>query len=378
MPWPAPRQVPTGSYLTFMSPGMPDKILGYPQTHRSAASDMDRFQTYATESLRPHVNAMMILSIIGLGVFATVFPQPSEIDGVLPRMAILGVLGLLAYICIRQAHYRRFILWKSVYVAAYSLALRAYLSGELAHELWNLALCCTVMVVIAPLMQTARECALSLSATWLILTPIDRVPDSLTGTDAGILVISATVMVCGILSYRSSSSQRALNFQRAERLANFAYTDPLTLLPNRRSFLTSAPTFLQDFPRPGAAAALLMLDVDDFKHVNDSHGHDAGDQALCAIAQVLSDLGKDNLAARWGGEEFVVLVRADSTAGLTWFAEQVRRAVNGLRLPHGTLTVSIGMAEVTAGESLSDLLKRADKALYTAKHLGKNQVARAA
>ncbi|NYE22386.1 GGDEF domain-containing protein [Pigmentiphaga litoralis] len=357
---------------------MPDRILALPPNQRAALTDLERFQSYTTESLRPHVVAMMILSIIGLGIFATVFPQPPAIDGMVPRMGILSTLSLIAWFCSRTPTYRGFVLWKVVYVTSYSLALRGYLSGELAHELWNLALCCTVMVVIAPLMQTRLECAFNMAAAWVILTPIDRVPESMTGNEAGILVISGSVMVCGILSFRASAAQRAQTFRRAEQLANFAYADPLTLLPNRRSFLTHAPEFLRGLPRPGLAAAVMMLDVDDFKRVNDTFGHDAGDQALCAIANVLADLGKDQLVARWGGEEFVVLARADSAAGLNWFAEQVRRSVNTLRLPHGALSVSIGMADVAPGESLSDLLIRADKALYAAKHQGKNRVARAA
>ena len=197
------RQAPTGPFLTFASVGMPDRILALPPSQRAAYSDLERFQFYTTEILRPHVVAMMILSIIGLGIFATVFPQPPAIDSMLPRMAILSALALIAWCCSRTPTYRGFVLWKVVYVTAYSLALRAYLSGELAHELWNLALCCTVMVVIAPLMQTRLECAFNMTAAWLILTPIDRMPDSLTGTDAGILVISGSVMVCGILSYRA-------------------------------------------------------------------------------------------------------------------------------------------------------------------------------
>jgi diguanylate cyclase (GGDEF)-like protein len=378
LPWTSSRQAPTGPYLTFVSVGMPDRILALPPSQRAALSDADRFQAYSTAILRPHVVAMMVLSIIGLGVFATVFPQPAAIDAMLPRMTILSALALVAYVCARTPSYRGFVACKVVYVTAYSLALRAYLSGELAHDLWNLALCCTMLVVIAPLMQTRRECAFNMAAVWLILTPIDGMPETATGTEAGILVISASVMVCGILSYRASAAQRAQTFQRAEQLANFAFADPLTLLPNRRAFLMHAPEFLRGLPRPGMAAAVMMLDVDDFKQVNDTFGHDAGDQALCAIASVLADLGKDQLVARWGGEEFVVLARTDSPAGLNWFAEQVRRSVNTLRLPHGPLSVSIGMADVTPGESLSDLLIRADKALYTAKHQGKNRVARAA
>ncbi|WP_420225412.1 hypothetical protein [Pigmentiphaga litoralis] len=195
--------------MTFVSVGMPYRILALSPHQRSALSDLERFQSYSTEILRPHAVAMMILSIVGLGVFATVFPQPPSIDAALPRMTILCGLAFLVYFCSQQPTYRGFVVFKVLYVTAYSLALRAYLAGELAHDLWNLALCCTMLVVIAPLMQSRLECAFSMAAVLCILTPIDRVPDTLTGTEAGILVVTASVMVCGIISYRASAAQRA-------------------------------------------------------------------------------------------------------------------------------------------------------------------------
>jgi two-component system cell cycle response regulator len=164
----------------------------------------------------------------------------------------------------------------------------------------------------------------------------------------------------------------------ARRLAS---TDTLTGLLNRRAFVeriekARAASDKQLFP-----ISVLLLDVDHFKKVNDTLGHDAGDAVLQGVAKVLVGIArKSDFVARWGGEEFVVALTATAEAGARVAAERVRRAIADARygLPGGNehrATASVGLASAeNASWDLHELLGRADKAMYSAKHRGRNRV----
>jgi diguanylate cyclase (GGDEF)-like protein len=160
--------------------------------------------------------------------------------------------------------------------------------------------------------------------------------------------------------------------RRAELEAVQARQDPLTGLPNRRAF----EEVLEAQPPPAAA---LMLDLDHFKHINDTFGHEAGDQVLVQVAALLQQtLGASAFCARLGGEEFCVLVsQAASDDELLFFAERVRRGVKDLRFAgqdQPRVTVSIGAARRQAHEPTArEAIVRADQALYCAKRDGRDQ-----
>jgi two-component system cell cycle response regulator len=164
----------------------------------------------------------------------------------------------------------------------------------------------------------------------------------------------------------------------ARRLAS---TDTLTGLLNRRAFVeriekARALSDKQLFP-----ISTLLLDVDHFKKVNDTLGHDAGDAVLQGVARVLSNMArKSDFVARWGGEEFVVCLTATAESGARIAAERVRRAIAEARyaLPNGNehrATASVGLASAeNASWNIHELLGRSDKAMYAAKHRGRNRV----
>lgn len=164
----------------------------------------------------------------------------------------------------------------------------------------------------------------------------------------------------------------------ARRLAS---TDTLTGLLNRRAFIeridkARAASSSWMFPM-----SMLLLDVDHFKKVNDTLGHDAGDAVLQGVARVLSGMARrSDFVARWGGEEFVVALAQTAEAGARIAAERVRRAIADAKyiLPNGAehrATASVGLASAEGPEwQLDELLGRADKAMYSAKHRGRNRV----
>jgi len=170
-----------------------------------------------------------------------------------------------------------------------------------------------------------------------------------------------------------------VNARLRHQLRMRAITDELTGLMTRRALRELAPAMIEQQQRAHREAAVLMLDLDRFKHVNDTHGHPAGDAVLRLAARALQAHSRvDTLLARYGGEEFVAVVPVEDLPSARRVAERLRHAVESapwrqeLRLPD-PVTVSVGVAIVAAGESLDAALTRADEALYRAKREGRNQ-----
>lgn len=169
------------------------------------------------------------------------------------------------------------------------------------------------------------------------------------------------------------------------KLAQGALMEPLTGLYNRRYFTERLTAELAAAQRHQRPLALLLIDVDHFKRVNDSHGHPAGDEALRMLARVLVEATrKEDVVARYGGEEFVVLARETSLSGAQALAQRIRQGVEKARCTHDgqelAITVSIGVSvsqgltTFEKGRTERQLLEAADRALYRAKQSGRNTV----
>ncbi len=161
-----------------------------------------------------------------------------------------------------------------------------------------------------------------------------------------------------------------------ERLASI---DSLTGTFNRGYFLSAAKNENQRSKRYGHHLSLLMLDIDNFKSVNDTYGHDVGDEALkSTVATILQVLRTEDTLGRFGGEEFIVLLPETSAARAEPVAQRIRQMVAEIVMEteQGPLsfTISIGIAEVRDNEEIEAILKRADSALYEAKKNGRNCV----
>jgi diguanylate cyclase len=158
-------------------------------------------------------------------------------------------------------------------------------------------------------------------------------------------------------------------------------TDPLTNIANRKAFDEAMRVAIAE-AEDGEAVSLLMCDIDHFKGFNDTWGHQTGDQVLRLVATCLSDnvKGRDT-AARYGGEEFAVLLRGTGLEAATKVADQIRNTVETKKLVKkstgdilGTITISIGVAQFTPGDTVEGAIRRADACLYGAKHNGRNLV----
>jgi len=219
--------------------------------------------------------------------------------------------------------------------------------------------------------------ALALLAASLLLIRVDY----LWGC-AGIMIAVLGIGVRTTLMQVHQMEHREALRREASALQTIAWTDALTGVPNRHFFAQSLARAWRSERRRGPQA-ILMIDIDHFKLLNDRYGHPVGDGCLREVARALQHAlaHPEDVLARYGGEEFIVLLRDSAAAGAQVVAERLRAAVQNLRIenagsPQRVVTVSIGVAsaEITDEMTAARLVEDADRALYEAKYSGRNLV----
>lgn len=197
-----------------------------------------------------------------------------------------------------------------------------------------------------------------------------------------VVLLSSTFLTTRVQSTRAHlRRQKAELAQALEQIRQLATHDDLTGLLNRRAMLDRMQLEQRRSLRSGSPLLIAQLDIDHFKVVNDTHGHAAGDLVLQSFADTVRRNVRDtDVLARWGGEEFVLLLCDTPAADAVALMERLRQAVQAMQVPvpQGdgpiTVTVSIGLARHTPADPLAGTLERADQALYAAKAGGRNRV----
>ncbi len=194
----------------------------------------------------------------------------------------------------------------------------------------------------------------------------------------GIPVVNGACHVTGVILLARDASEQVHLEERVQSLHVIAAQDTLTKVANRAELDRRLPAFLQVHTMAAQSGSLIICDIDHFKRINDTFGHQAGDEALVTFASVLRECSREgDLVARYGGEEFVVLCAACDNPAATARAEEIRRAVERTPVPAlngSTMTASFGVTENQAGDTAATMIARADRALLTAKSTGRNRV----
>jgi len=226
----------------------------------------------------------------------------------------------------------------------------------------------------------------------IMLTVKGSITDKVEGLEAGAddyvpkpfdeIELNARIYAC----LRTKSLQDELkekNQQLEELLAkveHLAITDPLTKLFNRRRFQDSLEKEFRRTERYKTPLSCLMIDIDHFKQINDEHGHQAGDVVLLETAQIIHKTFRDvDIAARWGGEEFVVLLPQTKKDAAVWSATRLLQGISRHKfssVPDKKITISIGVASVPdpSIDSNEKLISASDVAMYEAKNKGRNRI----
>jgi diguanylate cyclase (GGDEF)-like protein len=233
----------------------------------------------------------------------------------------------------------------------------------------------TVMIV-ALLLAVVGALAYLLSL--MIVRPLDRLTEGAANVAKGDLDVGLPVTTGGEVGYLTSVFNNMVTRLRESRteLERLSVTDPLTGLFNRRRLIEALEHEVRRSHRLSHPFTVLMADVDLFKHYNDAYGHPAGDGVLKRVAAIMREASRDvDLVARYGGEEFMIVMPETRTAGAIDVGERIRARLAAERLPEGSVTMSVGVAEFPMhGDSAEGLIAAADAAMYQAKRAGRDRV----
>jgi diguanylate cyclase (GGDEF)-like protein len=201
------------------------------------------------------------------------------------------------------------------------------------------------------------------------------VPSPMWAVAAGVY-LAVDIVISALFAY--NTEKHALEEFKAKReMLRMSTIDHLTLIPNRFKLEDEAEKWMDFCRRHHLPLSVIFLDVDELKDVNDRHGHLAGDSVLSGIAAlILSECRREDVVARWGGDEFAVLLPCIPYLSAVRFAERIRKAIEGFTFCHNVRTTcSLGVVAMNAGETFSDMIQAADKLMYEAKRRQKNTVA---
>lgn len=206
-----------------------------------------------------------------------------------------------------------------------------------------------------------------------VLVDADRMANILTMVI--FLVLSGIYALIAVFTFRIDSQQRRIVQQNVE-LAHLSVTDALTGAINRLGLTERLNEMISRSMRFAHPLAVLMMDLDHFKDVNDQYGHPVGDGVLKSFVEVVREnIRASDIIGRWGGEEFLIVSPHLGLDSATKLAEKLRHAVEQASFDAGIrITTSIGVAEYVSGERVGELIERADRALYLAKNGGRNRV----
>ena len=215
------------------------------------------------------------------------------------------------------------------------------------------------------LLKPREAIALTLSMTAVLI------PQLMQGLSP---VAASSIIITIIVTTSFAFAFSVVNNRQQDKLVHLATRDPLTGAGNRRALLAKLTEVIASFDRNRSPWSLVLLDIDNFKAVNDKYGHAVGDQILQRVAQIVElRIRLNDTLYRIGGEEFVVIVDGQEIEQACRLAEQLRTLIEANELvPDETVTISLGVAELQPGEDYQSWVHRADEAMYRAKRAGRN------
>lgn len=326
---------------------------------------------------RPRAQELGTGILFGLGAVVAMLNPITIIPGVLvdSRVVLIALAGPFGG-------------WAGTFVAVLSAgAYRVWLGGAGASAgVLGIGIAASAGLICAYLIRRSPEClrlpslallggGASLSALSAFALPAGVRWSAFTSS-VGLMATATTAGVI-IMGTMLARERRRMIAEAAVRES--AMVDHLTALPNRRAFQAGLARLISEAERDRTQLALLMIDVDQFKSLNDQHGHEVGDEALVAIGKAIRRVMREgDLPARVGGDEFTIVLPSCTVEEAKRFGERLRASVEASRLGANgevPLTVSVGATSHVPEMSQQHLIKAADEALYRAKRAGRNRVA---
>ncbi|MFJ1340673.1 diguanylate cyclase [Pseudomonas caricapapayae] len=331
------------------------------------------FRQHDFESLHSFCLLIFCVSIGIWLLFDLIVSYLGQQDFTWKSMAFITVLVTLTIILAFTRKAGHFDILNLVFIGVITLAMRLVIEGLPVglEPAWLMLGASSVLYSVSVLPVRRWSFFAALVITWINLNPF-QVPGIHIFELRGIMFFCYAVFINGLILYTYLKMRRAKlhNFYMSKVLLEQAYIDALTEIPNRRSFMAKAQTRLLEGDEQ--SRYLAMIDIDNFKKVNDQFGHDTGDVVLKRTAANIKASMTEFEYARLGGEEFVICLWGVSQ-------ELAEQRVNALcqrvreDLTEHPVTISIGLTRIDRDDNLSNALTKADEALYQAKHAGKDR-----
>lgn len=331
-------------------------------------TEYGQFLTYAEGRFRRSALVVQITACLAWGVAAVVAPADAHLDWGLLLLYGLMILAA-AFLTDRGASAVVRAIGRATFALVIANALAHVVHASPNALYWVLAIASLVVVAMSPLHHEPLAflvCASLIDATllWPRRLAILQSPEW-----AWMACLVVFALVFGLLLNSLYFLERLRLYQTNRRLAELAYRDGLTQLNNRRAFMTQLERAVVS--AEAHELHFLLVDVDDFKCVNDRHGHAMGDQVLRSVAARIRAIAGDAACARIGGEEFAVLSRG-GRAQAEALAVRINAAFTDRPIEHLWVTVSTGVSCFRPGMTVGQLMNEADLALYDVKKMGKN------
>ncbi|MDX9872114.1 MAG: GGDEF domain-containing protein [Clostridia bacterium] len=296
----------------------------------------------------------------------------------IPRIVILG-MGIIVFILLKKAETKNEITAiKSVIVYAILMYLlheytaTHFAPVDLIFEALDLVIM-TFGLFIVPNRWIINVCtAVFLIIVFVVLTPF-TIPTMAEGTKVLItLYLFSQALIVSVLMYRINVQKR-LNYLQQRQLEALADTDTLTKTPNR----AACDKMLDQMCNGHCEFSLILIDIDDFKRINDTYGHIAGDEVIVKIIDTIKGvIRKNDIVTRWGGEEFIIMLPHTTLDKAAEIADRIKEFVSTIEYDKiiDKVTASFGVTEFQEGDDMKSIINRADQMLYLAKRHGKNKV----
>lgn len=339
--------------------------------------DRRRLEAIQLEETRPAIGGVMVAGAVLLWLLV-VLELAGHVPGIgyppwLTAACAFGLL-LLSRVVARMRAWAGRLALLGLYLMALSVLLSMPLPGAVSQLAFRTSL--FNLIPIAVLAVAVRlPGTLALVAVFLGVAGARLAIYGLPASGATLYwVTNLAAILLGLMLRRYRIDFAVQTYLVRRQLVRQATVDTLTGLYNRTGWNRQVPGFLLRAIEEARSVSVVFFDLDHFKLVNDTHGHDAGDAILRLLGKTLRRCEDDScVTARMGGEEFVVVLAANRPEDAMAFAERVRTRFGAAAAKYDC-TVSAGVAHRRAGEELGDTMKRADRALYAAKAAGRNRV----
>lgn len=279
---------------------------------------------------------------------------------------------LLAAISLIHTLTRSDVVWRFsglLFVLVFSIAYKTlFFSLPVLYQTFSLSFTVIAVLGVSLLIRSLQDYMLAALFIWLVIWPVAPLP--INDADTYVFIFALfSVVLGGLNNYSLTASLRSV-LAAEYQYRIMAETDYLTGIFNRRAFM-------ERFERLACTArggCFLMIDIDNFKRINDGWGHDMGDQVLCALARCLDSVHGSHCHGRLGGEEFGVLLDKNNQDEAVAYTERLLQAIRNCDGLPCRFTVSAGLVSFEQGAEVSQVLKSADRKLYEAKGAGKDNV----